>query len=429
MISRFPGSRLSGQGISGRVARPARGIVHAERLTSTSPNSALLDWQEWHLDHIEAENLGRQITLEGDLILRTRGVTEAMVSGLRGDAANRVDVLPLSLAESTLVDGSPQVYAVAVGRRVRLEWSVNPTDSDYKGAIIYWNLGDDNELPTFELARVTGPSVRSYTTQPLDDGITYVFAIAFEDHLGNESDPLDPVSVTVDRLPLPPVSVNHDLTGTLLSVTFDQPVDQHADVVGVAIYDNYLVGKGFCDSINYRREHRRFFGAFPTSGSGWTYGSDEWVSFPLFTADPALPTTWRWALRSVDKKGNESEPVLITLTLKWVDGVLTVVPDPPAAVTSFDAVPLAGALAKLTWTHDGTAVDGFKVYRDGVEVDDLDAAQRTWTSPTLTDGETYLWSVTAYNEGGESERSPVISILADGTAPTASATLTGTLVG
>jgi hypothetical protein len=392
-----------------------------------SGNSAQLSWTQLHHDHVTTTGWAHQVYVEGTLERVVQQVDETPVTGLRPNTPMRIDVLPLTLTEASLLSASTLFTVTAVGSRARLDWSAVPTVSDFAGTVILWDEGLGGD-PTTHLATLNGPNRLAFVTAPLTDGTTYQFSLGFFDHVGNVSTTGAPTaSVRIDRLPLALSAVttggfNAGVHAHSIRLSWTQPGGQHGDVAGVGICDNHVPGHGLLGAVNYGRAWRR---AFVHSGT------TTWESAPLFVEATAAASRWRFGLFAVDKYGNEGPPTEISVAVKVVGGALTLMQDPPEPVTDFDAVPVAAAKALLSWTHDEVDADDFRVYQDSVAtytVTTSGNSTHSFTTPALTDGQTYVFAVTARNAGGESAKSLEVSVVADSTAPGAGVTLTGTLV-
>lgn len=426
MIAAGP-SGTCGNLLCGNTGTPLRGLPHGKHLEaiSGSGGSAALVWRELE-EGMDLAQLGRQVYLNGALLSEVAGVTRTIVSPLRASGQVEIDLLALTRSELGDVDETQAFVAKTVGSRVLLSWGPPPTDADFWATRIYWDVGTGGAVTTL-LETVEGQETTAWTSPQLPDGV-YQFAISWIDFLGNESAIGTPVEITVDTIPqtLESAALSYSDETRVASFSWAQPSGQDADVVGVLVCHNHLalapLDEAWGDHPNLEPELLVAF--IPL-------GTETWDSPPLFTAGPGLTSTWIFALRAVDKWGNESDFTELTLRLAESGGTVSEVAPPPAQPLDLLAESRSGARVRLTWTHAGASTTGFRIYRDGVEfttVAPVAGDQQSWTSSAMTDATTYIFTVAAYNDGGEGPLSAEASVTTDGTAPSADQTVTAELV-
>jgi len=366
---------------------------------------------------------------------------------------------------------------------VSAEWSLDIPD--FKSYKIYYDEGDGLGADTLvEGGEIFGVDSTEFISGPLADD-TYEFAIQYTDFTGNES-ALAIASITkeVDSPPqaLTSVALAYNQTTRKVTLTWAQPGGQDADVVGVAVYDNCLLGMiDLADAPLVTPKFRRSFVAL---------GTETWTSFELWDG------VWRFAACAVDAMGHHSNYTEKKITLAYSGGNLVQVTNPPDVAPDFlEARPVAGGAIQLTAQWYGAAAVSLRIYQDdslaktfGVAdsgtagvggnttytdatkawiinewatrtltigaatytvisntatvltvAENLTGAGATyslasgvnsyqWTTGALTDGQEYEFYAVAVNSGGEGPPSNSLTATADSTAPSGDQILVAEIV-
>jgi len=81
----------------------------------------------------------------------------------------------------------------------------------------------------------------------------------------------------------------------------------------------------------------------------------------------------------------------------------------PSAVSStpvsISANPLSPTEVRLTWSDTSDNEDGFRIYRDGDKIAELDPDTTSYVDTELKEGTIYTYRVSSYKEAGESSSS------------------------
>ena len=77
-------------------------------------------------------------------------------------------------------------------------------------------------------------------------------------------------------------------------------------------------------------------------------------------------------------------------------------PAPPNAPYDLTAVAISQSIVNLQWTDNSDNEEGFRIYRDGSIVGSVGANSTTYQDTGLEAGEAYQYSVSGYNDAGES---------------------------
>jgi len=75
---------------------------------------------------------------------------------------------------------------------------------------------------------------------------------------------------------------------------------------------------------------------------------------------------------------------------------------PPRSPTNLISEPISQNIVSLEWSDNANNEDGFRIYRDGSIIATLRSNSTIYQDTGLEAGKTYRYSVTAYNEAGES---------------------------
>ena len=354
-------------------------------------------------------------------------------------------------------------------------------------AQLSWNASTDNVGVTgYNIYRngtfVSSSTVATFTDNGLSVGNSYSYTVSAFDAADNVSSQSTPVVISINDIWTPSVPTN--LQGTALSVTSAQlSWTASTDNVGVTGYRIYRDGSAIDTSAT-----TTFTDNGLTVGNTYSYtvtafdaaGNESGQSTPdnVNTSDlqaPTVPTNLQGAALSVtsaqlswtastDNVGvtgyrirRDGSAIGTSAITTFTDNGLTVGNTYSYYVTAFDAagnesgqstpvnvntsdlqaptVPtnLQGAAlsvisAQLSWTAstDNVGVTGYSIYRDGSAIGTI--ATTTLTDNGLTVGNTYSYTVTAFDAAGnESNHTYTVVVkTSDKQAPTVPKNLQGT---
>jgi hypothetical protein len=152
--------------------------------------------------------------------------------------------------------------------------------------------------------------------------------------------------------------------------------------------------------------------------------SDVSVSASPWT-DTAVPSnaTATWTVTARDAAGNWGPPTDVSAPMPAPDT------SPPSAVGSLAATVLSSTSARLSWTAAGDdfGVAGYRISRFGRS--DVNVSAGPWTDTALAAGNTYTWTVLAFDAAGNLGPTTSVSVTivsGDSAPPTAPTNLTVT---
>jgi len=150
------------------------------------------------------------------------------------------------------------------------------------------------------------------------------------------------------------------------------------------------------------------------NGSPWPWK----IGFRNIEEDPTKPARWR---RALDSTANQCKIFIRHYSAvgaqDWSDAVFTItVPADTslATPTTLVATPISSTRVDLTWSDVSTAEQGFRIYRNGVGMNNalatVPANTTAYTDNTVTTG-TYTYVVVAYSGNTESMESNVATAI------------------
>jgi hypothetical protein len=372
---------------------------------------------------------------EGEHVSTELDADRTMISNIRSGVPQRFDVAPLSRIENDLWVNTDTLFAaVESGSRVRLTWTAVDTtaagNTDFDGYRIYYDNGrEDGNCDTL-LDTVYGAENTTYTTVELSE-LTYTFALAFIDELGNEGSIGATTSITVNALPVEPdnAAATYNQSTRKVTISADEPAGgQSADVVGYSIYSNHMPGSntsgGASGSLQPGLCGERWMRMALVQPAGGSMSYE--VPYELF------PGNWQFAIRALDGSGLESDYEDLRLTLVMSGSDLVSGPVAPDAPYNIDAEANAGGTITVTVYHNLTNATHIRFYRDSAQDNDqavvAGQTEYTYTTAALTNGQEYDFYAVARNSATLSVESDTVSETADDTAPTGTQTLTAELV-
>jgi len=389
----------------------SRGVVCglSARNVTSQPNTAFLSWSH-HKDGVNPEAHCFLVHVNG--VYNTKETSpNALLGGLRPGVPYEFDVLPTTGVEEITIEDSKIFYKPNRGNRCKLSWAENTTD-DFDSYLIYYDNGlEDGNADTL-LDVITGRANTVYVTPVLEDK-EYTFKITYRDQVGNVAAVDGPAHVVqIDSYPKAPdnPALVYSQVTRKVTLSASVPVGQSADVVGYAIYSNYVPAFGLHPALCLERWLRL---AEVTDIAG----AISFITYELFGG------THRFAIRAVDKSGAESDFTELIITLVKSGGDLIEAPVQPNAPEMIDAEAQAGGKILLTARLiDLDNVTAIRFYQDGVQINETPyiAGQFEYTFQTnaLTDGQSYDFTAKVLNTSTLSESSNTLNQTADGSAPT-----------
>lgn len=85
-------------------------------------------------------------------------------------------------------------------------------------------------------------------------------------------------------------------------------------------------------------------------------------------------------------------------------------PKPPSTPGGLSSRVLSASEIELIWSDDSDDEEGFRVYRNGTEIAELDPNTTRYVDSDLTGGESYTYRISSFNQDGESPLSPELSL-------------------
>ena len=151
---------------------------------------------------------------------------------------------------------------------------------------------------------------------------------------------------------------------------------------------------------------------FALFNTAQTYEADGFLYYVGLTSADAMPVQ-----SSAKVATSSARPTIVSITYSGAFSAITDDPvmQPPAdaSFTAYD-----GSSGELVWTRssDETEIDGYRIYRDGVEIGSTSGNSLYITG--LDSGTTYEFSVVAYGSSGESAPATASGTTAGGSAST-----------
>ena len=315
------------------------------------------------------------------------------------DAAGNVSA-PSNSATLTIPDVTPPTpptnltASVFQKTQAKLSWTASTDNIGVTRYTIYRNGA------TTPLASVSGTTTSYTDTSPPPGTDTYTVVAA--DAAGNLSSPSNAASVTIADTIAPTAPTNLVASaagGHQINLTWNASTDN----VGVTGYSVYRNNTKVAD----------------VSGSTTSY-ADTGV---------ADATTYSYTVKAFDAAGNLSA-ASNTATATTPDVT------PPTAPTQLRTTNVTSTRVDLSWraSTDNVTVTGYRVFRNGTQVgSDLGGSTLTYSDTTVVQGQTYSYTVKAFDAAGNvSAASNAVSVTiptaADTTPPTAPTNLTATQV-
>ncbi|MCF7891201.1 fibronectin type III domain-containing protein [Candidatus Bipolaricaulota bacterium] len=234
---------------------------------------------------------------------------------------------------------------------VRLTWTDNSNDE--KGFRIYRN---GSEIAT------VGENVTSFTDTDLGEGRNYTYRVSSY-NAGGESSLSARQSVSIPfQVPAPPRELSSKaLSPSKIKLTWTDNSDNEE---GFRIYRN---------------------------GSEIATVGENVTSF----TDTGLDgnTNYSYQVASYNPGGESSLSDSLTITTP------VQVPNSPGSLSSETLSPTE---VKLTWKDNSDNEDGFRIYRNGEKIAELDPNTTTYTDSGLTGDTEYIYKVSSFNKAGES---------------------------
>ncbi|NNN31324.1 cellulose 1,4-beta-cellobiosidase [Streptomyces sp. S3(2020)] len=275
--------------------------------------------------------------------------------------------------------GTSVAYDSTTGK-AKLTWAKNK-EMDLAGYKVYRRLKGDDIWK-----KLTTTTAGSYTDAPPTTGATYYYEIRSYDRAGNESaGSVDKPVTTADRTaPVIPTGVG---------VADGQP--------GVTVSWNAVAGAA--EYLVHRRwetdgQDEPVVQVARVSGASWLDTKVE---------DRLMYSYW---VTAVDTAGNRSARSTSTIAERgdWA----------PSAPTGLTATTQAGTGVTLSWKAPTSPVTRdiglFRVYRDGLLVDEVGATKTSYTDSGVQQGASYTYTVTAVDTQDQ-ESAPSAPVT--GTAP------------
>ena len=125
-------------------------------------------------------------------------------------------------------------------------------------------------------------------------------------------------------------------------------------------------------------------------------------------------TTYRYSVTAYNEAGESDYSPIVSCTTQGI---------PPEAPTGLNCMAVSFSQIDLSWDASAEA-DGYYVYRcEGTNCTPSTqvhtASVTSWSDTGLSPSTTYRYGVTAYNEAGESDYSPIVSCITQGIPPEA----------
>lgn len=419
----FPWQSIMGNRHRGRII-PSRGLVHNIHFETNNyePYSPVLAWTHTIPSGQTAGDNRVNVYRDGVKEIQITEWSKTPVAGIRPGAIIQYDLEPMTPLEASYVDSSRAFAIRPLGDRAKLTWTECAAD-DLDAYKVYWDAGL-GVTPATLLATIYGRENTTYISPQLTNGTTYQFALALVDNVGNASAIGTVYSITADTHPLAltGATVSYSTATRKATLTAAHPANQHSDVAGVCLYDNWIPGIETPDEyVNVDYCWRKQFSTVVTGGSTVTF---------------TTPVLWvgqhKYAMRAIDKYGNQSSYSVLTLNLALVGTTLTRGSIEPLTPINITAYATASAGIIVGWDHAGANTTAFKIYQGGTvlatSTANLTTTPHSKTISALTNGTQYTIYLTAANGGLESPSSDTATATADSSAPACARALTLALV-
>lgn len=262
---------------------------------------------------------------------------------------------------------------------IKLSWQ-DPPDSDLAEVRIYRGDTQVAAIPK---------GVKEFTDTGLTPATDYAYRVTTVDTTGNESKGLPTVGRTRDAVVPPPDEVT-DIKTTVyndrIKMTWTNPSDVF--LLQVVIYKD---------------------------GKPVAYVNTPATSFTDYDLDEHA--TYTYLFRSVDTDGNMSPGVSITETTKGK----------PSVIKGLYGQAGDGKATLFFGKSLDPELIAYKIYQDGQQIATI--TDNTYEVKGLENGTTYRFSVTAYNQWGESQRAQEIALTPQPPPPPSNVTIQAKNVG
>ena len=374
--------------------------------TATDPHQVSLAWQA-ATDNVgvagyDVYRNGTQIATATGTSYVDTGLTDATAYTYiiaAYDAAGNVSLLSnvatVNTPDGTAPDVPAGLTAVAASdSEVDLSWNASSDNVGTTGYKLYRDGVQIANLGTATTYQDTAVSAQTH----------YAYTISAYDAAGNASAQSSAAEVTTPDVPTPPdtqaPTIPTDLAATVsggheVDLSWDASTDDTA-VAGYTIYrDGQVLATVSGDTLAYADT-----------------GADD-------------ATAYAYTISAYDAAGNASAQS---------DGVNATTPDvtaPSTPVTVTAALSSDGTSVDVTWqpSLDNTAVTGYNIYRNGLLVGIITDGTTTYSDNNLQQGESYTYTVAAYDAAGNVSAQSVAAVAAapDTTAPTTPDNFTATV--
>ncbi len=309
---------------------------------------------------------GFKIYRNGSLIMTTgKDVREFTDSGLSPNTSYHYQVV----ATNDVGDSSAISVTVTTKDTVPTSpASLSATDITSSSVKLIWSDRSNNESG-FKIYKdgnsltTVGAGTTSYTVTSLNPNTSYNFEVRAYNSVG-ESSGIAILVTTKDTIPQKPSNVQATpLSSTSIKLTWN---DEANNETGYRIYRDgnliYITGPNV----------ESYTDTFLSPNHSYTY-----------------------EIKATNLAG-DSEGVTVTASTNDA---------PPPMPTNLMAVEAGSNAVKLTWMDNSSNEKGFKIYRNGTLIKTLPADSTTFTDTTAQRNTPYTYSVSAFNDYGESQKS------------------------
>jgi chitodextrinase len=331
---------------------------------------------------------------------------------------------PVDTTAPSIPDGLTATAASST--QVDLAWNASTDDSGVAGYTIYRDGA--------ELVSVSGVTT-SYSDTTALPSTSYAYTVDAFDQAGNRSAQSPPVSITTPTLPsslafdvVADTYVNAQYPTATYGSTTVLRVDASPDLNGylrfivsglagtsinsvqLLIYANnssslgidvYEVADNTWSEANTNYNNAPPFGNLLASSGAFVSGN--WIildvtSFVMGegTFSFGIDTTSNTALTFPARESGANAAQLVVNFQSQTDTT------PPSVPDGLNATVVSSSQVDLTWnaSTDDTSVTGYTIYRDGNQLDTVPASTLTYSDSTLSPGNTYTYTVDAFDQAG-----------------------------